>query len=235
MLFLALQLGMTVKRQLYKTIFFLMVTISPFISEAANRVTAIDSLKEFGYKKEIPQQFEKPILTALSYFPELKDVHIVFRIKKAYTPLATKPNFTGVFKRKDHRTYIITISNQTIDTLKPLLLQNLTFEQQVGVIGHELSHVVDFNSKNFPQTIGIGIGHISKRYLDKMEFNTDRICIQHGLGKYLLVYSKHVRETMHVYNWRGVDYVNKGNGNGKYERYMNPDTIEKTMREMESH
>jgi len=34
---------------------------------------------------------------------------------------------------------------------------------------------------------------------------------------------------MHVHNWRGVDYVNKGNGNGEYERYMNPETIEKYM------
>lgn len=209
--------------------------ISPFSSRATIQQMPIDSLKEFGYKKEIPQQYERPILTALAYFPELKKVHIVFRIKKQYSALTTKPNFAGVFKRKNHRTYIITISNQTIDTLKPLLFENLTFEQQVGVIGHELSHVVDFNSNNFPQTIGVGIGHISKRYLDKMEFNTDRICIQHGLGKYLLAYSKHVRQTMNVQNWRGSDFVNKGNGNGKYERYMNPDTIEKTMNEIQSH
>ena len=226
---------MPVIRRSYKIIFFLLIITFPIISLASNKETCIDSLKEFRNKKEIPPQFEKPILTALSYFPELKDVHIVFRIKKAYSGLTTKPNFAGVFKRKDHRTYIITISNETIDTLKPLLLQNLTFEQQVGVIGHELSHVVDFNSNNFPQTIGVGIGHISKKYLDKMEFNTDRICIHHGLGNYLLAYSKHVRETMHVHNWRGGDYVNKGNGNGKYERYMNPDTIEKTMQEMQTH
>ena len=226
---------MTVIQQLYKTIFLTLAIISPSISDAANKQVIIDSLQKFRNKKEIPQQFEKPILTALSYFPELKEVHIIFKIKKARTGLATKPDFSGVFQRKNHRTYIITISNETIDTLRPLLLQNLTFEQQVGVIGHELSHVVDFNSQNFPQTIGVGIGHISKRYLDKMEFNTDRICIQHGLGKYLLAYSKHVREVMHVHNWRGSDYVNKGNGNGKYERYMNPDTIEKIMREMETH
>ena len=207
----------------------------PFVSKATTKQTVIDSLKESGYKKEIPQQYERPILTALAYFPELKKVHIVFRIKKQYSALTTKPNFAGVFKRKDHRTYIITISNETIDTLKPLLFENLTFEQQVGVIGHELSHVVDFNSNNFLQTIGVGIGHISKRYLDKMEFNTDRICIEHGLGDYLLAYSKHVRQAMNVHNWRGSDFVNKGNSNGKYERYMNPDTIEKTMKEIQSH
>jgi hypothetical protein len=193
------------------------------------RATDNDSLEIYSKNKEIPGQYQKPILAALSHFPELKDVHIIFRIRKQYTPLSTKPDVASVFKRKNYRTYIITISDQTIDTLKRLLFQNLTFEEQVGVIGHELSHVVDFNSKNFPQTVGIGIGHISKKYLDKMEFNTDRICIQHGLGQYLLAYSEHVREIMHVHNWRGVDYINKGNGNGQYERYMNPDTIEKYM------
>jgi len=109
------------------------------------------------------------------------------------------------------------------------MFQNLTFEQQVGVIGHELSHVVDFNSKNFFQTIGLGIGHLSKKYIDRMEFNTDRICIMHGLGSYLLANSRHVREVMHVNNWRGSDFVLKGNSGGKYERYMNPGTIEKYM------
>lgn len=218
-------------RRLYNRGIWLLIIIAPFMSQAAS----IDSLQKFAVNKEIPGQYQKPILTALSHFPELKDVHIIFRIKKQYTPLTTKPDLASVFKRKNYRTYIITISNQTIDTLQRLLFQNLTFEEQVGVIGHELSHVVDFNSKNFPQTIGIGIGHISKKYLDKMEFNTDRICIQHGLGQYLLAYSNHVRQTMHVHNWRGVDYVNKGNGNGQYERYMNPDTIEKYMSSDHTH
>jgi hypothetical protein len=49
----------------------------------------------------------------------------------------------------------------------------------------------------------------------------------HGLGKYLEAYSMHVRQTMHVHNWRGVDFVNEKNET--HERYMNPDTIEKYM------
>ena len=186
-----------------------------------------DSLSIYGRNKEIPEQFKKPILTALSYFPELKEVHIIFRIRKHYTPLTTKPNFLGVFAPKDHRTYIVTISNETSDTLTRLLFQNLSFEEQVGIMGHELSHVVDFNSKNFIQSVAGGAGHVSRKYLDKMEFNTDRICIEHGLGKYLEAYSMHVRQSMHVHNWRGVDFVNEKNET--HERYMNPDTIEKYM------
>lgn len=226
---------MSATRQLYKPIFSLLIFITPMILRAADYGPGIDSLVQYGKNKEIPEQYKKPILTALSHFPELKNVHIVFRIKKAYTPLATKPNFAGIFKRKDHRTYIITISNQTIDTLTRLLFKNLTFEEQVGVTGHELSHVVDFNSKNFLQTVASGFSHLSKKYIDRMEFNTDRICIIHGLGKYLEAYSMHVREAMHVHNWRGVDYINKGNGNGHYERYMNPETIEKYMSTAHSH
>lgn len=214
---------MSARRLLYKERFLLVaITILSIHAKASE-----DSLLIYGHNKEIPAQFEKPILTALSYFPELKNIHIIFRVERAYTPLTTKPNFAGVFKSKNHRTYIITISNETSDTLTHLLFQNLSFEEQVGIMGHELSHVVDFNSKNFVQTVSGGAGHLSKKYVDHMEFNTDRICIMHGLGKYLEAYSMHVRQAMHVHNWRGVDFVNERNET--HERYMNPDTIEKYM------
>jgi hypothetical protein len=186
-----------------------------------------DSLNQYANNKQIPGEFRLPILTALSYFPELKNIHINFVVKKAYTPLSTRPACRSMVKRKGHRTYIITISDQTIDTISHLLYKNLTFTEQVGIMGHELSHAVDFNSKNFFQSSGNVIGHLSKRFVDKMEYKTDLICIQHGLGKYLETYSLHVRKTMHVDYWRGVDHVFEKDDH--IERYMNPATIEKYM------
>lgn len=186
-----------------------------------------DTLNQFAHRKNIPEQFRKPILKALSYFPELKNMRIDFVVKKKYTPLSTRPSFWSMIKRKNHRTYIISISNQTIDTLSHLLYQNLASTEQVGVMGHELSHVVDFNAKNLFQSMASGICHISKRFVDKMEYKTDLICIQHGLGKYLEAYSLHVRKTMHVNYWRGVDHVFEKDDH--IERYMNPSTIEKYM------
>jgi hypothetical protein len=219
-----------------KKAFFILVIVTGFVNVpfivSANAYFMIrpatgDTLDKYAYHKVIPVEFRMPILKALTYFPELKNVHIRFVIKPAYTPLTTKPSFSSIFKTKNSRTYIVTISNRTIDTLSPLLFKNLTFDEKVGIMGHELSHVVDFDSKNLFQTIGNGAGHISGRFLDKMEYNTDLICLQHGLGKYLEQYSMHVRKTMHVHYWRGVDHVFEKDDH--IERYMNPATIERYM------
>jgi hypothetical protein len=217
-------------RRLYRRICHLVILLTPLCSPAAG-LDCDPALGIYACHKIIPVEYEQPILKALSYFPELREVPIEFRIKKAYTPLATRPNFAALFKRKNHRTYIITISNHTIAKLQPLLFENLSFDEQVGIIGHELSHVVDFNNKNFFQTAANGLGHLSKKFLDRMEFNTDLLCIRHGLGKYLESYSMHVRGSMHVHNWRGVDFVNKENET--HERYMNPGTIEKYTHELQ--
>jgi hypothetical protein len=223
---------MSARRLLYKFSLGIVVICIPVLL-VANPGNSEASLRPYANNKEIPSAFEKPILKALSYFPELRDIHIIFRIQKAYTPLSTKPAFISMFKRKNHRTYIITISNKTIDTLTHLLYQNLDFEEQVGIMGHELSHVVDFNNKNFLQSAGNAVGHLSKKFVDRMEYHTDLICIQHGLGKYLEAYSVHVREAMHVHYWRGVDHVDEPNDS--HERYMNPDTIEKYTETINSH
>ncbi|HVZ57303.1 MAG TPA: hypothetical protein VG870_11635 [Chitinophagaceae bacterium] len=186
-----------------------------------------DTLDRLSYRKTIPPEFSEPIRTALAHFPELQRVRILFRIRRAYTPLSTKPAFWSLFKRRNHRTYLVTISSQSIDTLSHLLYRNLNFTEQVGIMGHELSHVADFNSKNLLRSAASALGHLSQRYLDRLEYRTDSICICHGLGGYLEAYSRHVRTSMHVRYWRGVDHVFQPNDH--WERYMNPDTIERHM------
>ncbi len=179
--------------------------------------------------KEIPAAFEAPITDALSHYPELENTKITWRIKHAYTPLKTRPAFTSFFKSKNRRAYVITISDKTIDTLSHLLYSNLNYDEQVGIMGHELGHVVDFKSKNMWQSAQNLWGHLSQKFIDSMEYHTDMICINHGLGKQLEKYSAYVRTKMHVHDWRGVDNIYKNDE--KHERYMNPDTIAKYIAE----
>jgi hypothetical protein len=180
--------------------------------------------------KILPPGFEKEAVTALQFFPELNKTAIRFRIIETYTPLSTRPTFLSIFKKPAKRKYIITISNKTIKELSPILFHNLTDSARVGVLGHELSHVADFQKKNFWGFIRLAIKHSSKKYQDQFEFNTDKICLNHGMAAYLLSWSKFVRSVLHIKNWRGADNIKEMDAG--IERYMNPETIEKYNREI---
>ena len=127
--------------------------------------------------------------------------------------------------------YIITISDRSSAKLTPILFKQLSYEAQVGVLGHELSHVADFSGMKLSGLIRLGFGHLSRRYIDRFEYRTDSLCIEHGLGKYLLAWSIFVRKALHINDWQGADSINTPL-TGR-ERYMNPATIERRMRAKE--
>lgn len=185
--------------------------------------------KEFGNYKKIPAIYEKPLLIALSYYPELRNTPIRFRVRKRHSIAQTRCSWTGLFKRKELRDYVITISDQTELLLTPLLFKNISFNAQIGVAGHELAHVLDFSGYSFLRIIVHGIRNTSPTYLDRFEFKTDSICVGHGLGYQLLSWSENVRKKMNTINWRGPDYAGRPQD---IERYMNPSTI---LQQIEKH
>src|SRR5436853_7397926 len=104
----------------------------------------------------------------------------------------------------------------------------MDFNVQSGIIGHELSHIADFKQRSLLSMIDSGIQHLfSSRYIDRVEFRTDSICLAHGLGYQLLAWSTFIRNTMHTKNWQGA--YNTDKMPTMHERYINPSTIEKYM------
>ncbi len=182
--------------------------------------------KEIGQLKDYPQQYEKQILIALSYYPELKNTPIYFRIRSKHTPLTTRSSWSGLLKPQAKRDYVITISDTTEEMLMPLLYRHLPFNAQVGVIGHELGHVNDFSTMSALEITKHAVRNISSKYVDHFEFRTDSICIAHGLGYQLLSWSSYVRQAMHRNNWDGADNIHKPM---MRERYMNPSTIKERI------
>jgi hypothetical protein len=182
--------------------------------------------------KQLPPGFEVQALEALSHFPELRATPIRFKVKASRMTAKTRPTVISSFLPKGCRKYLITISDQSIPDLNPILLKAQPYEAQVGLLGHELSHISDFSRKSSFKSFRDLVGHLSARWLDKMEFHTDWIAIQHGLGKNLQAWSRFIRNTMQVEYWRGSGYVK--NKNNRIERYMNPDTIQKYMDELQT-
>lgn len=188
-----------------------------------------DLKKEFGQNKHYPGKYENQILIALSYYPELRNIPIHFRIRSRHTPLTTRSAWTGILKDPPKRNYVVTISDGTETTLMPVLFDNLPFNAQIGVIGHELGHVVEFSSMTTLDILKHAARNVSAKYVDHFEFKTDSICIAHGLGYQLLAWSSFVRKVMHKDNWDGADNVHKPM---MRERYMNPSTIKRRIAQL---
>jgi hypothetical protein len=100
-----------------------------------------DSLRAlYGKNKQLIPAYELQILLALSHYPELRKISIHFYEEEALIPLASRPEPLQMLKPKQNWQYNVIISTKSIESLEPILVKNLPFEAQVGIIGHELAH-----------------------------------------------------------------------------------------------
>lgn len=150
----------------------------------------LDSLRaEYSANKVIPEEYELEILIALSYYPELKDVPIVFMPKKIKTTMATRPRMDGIYYSREKRTYRILINN-FIESKDGINYNDVPFNARIGLIGHELGHVVDFMQKSMLRIISNGVAYVlNSPYRKNFEAKVDQITIEHGLGWQLYAFS----------------------------------------------
>lgn len=151
-------------------------------------------LAEFGQHKSLAKGFEIQCLIALSHYPELKEVPIDFLVEPAFIPLASRPDPVSVLFPWINRKYLVIISNESADFFEPILIRNLPFNEQVGVVGHELAHTVYYLDKSSFQ-----LGCIAYCYEYENDFHTnferdtDKRGVAHGLGHQLYDYAFFVR------------------------------------------
>lgn len=153
-------------------------------------------LKKYGKNKTLPQGFEWAALNALSHYPELKEVPVEFILQEAWIPLSSRPSPLTLIFPWQRRKYLVVISTKSIDTLEPILLKNLPFNEQVGVLGHELAHTVYYLDKSAWRMAGIAMQYLQPSFRKKFERETDQRAIQHGLGYQLYDYAIFVRRAI---------------------------------------
>jgi hypothetical protein len=110
----------------------------------------LKKLQKFGYRKQIPKEYEKEILIALSRYPELKNVRIAFVLANhASVPYGTKPDMKSCVHFKSKRSYTVTILEDAQYPESAALFKNLTECMRIAVIAHELFHVVQYHFGSF--------------------------------------------------------------------------------------
>ncbi len=193
-----------------------------------------DLMEEFGNHKKLPEGYELQALLALSHYPELKNVKIKFKKRKNGAPFVSRPTiWSTFFRRPDKRTYLILIRTKEHSLFSPILLENMPFDAQVGVLGHELAHSTDFKQRSFFKMLNVTFGNLSWKFLDQFEFETDRRAIQHGLGFQLLAWSEHAIKTLRVNEPAAPKAGEKVEGIINRERYMRPNTIKMEMKSLQ--
>jgi hypothetical protein len=157
----------------------------------------IDSLRLlYGRKKNLVKQYELQTLLALSHYPQLREVAITFYEEEAILPLASRPAPSSMLSGKDKWLYNIIISTKSVEALEPILLKNVPFNGQVGIIGHELAHTAYYQDKSVLQMLLIALNYPFPSFRAAFEKNTDRRTIAHGLGWQLLEYASFARKVM---------------------------------------
>jgi hypothetical protein len=170
---------------------------------------------EFENKKVIPAELELECLTALSFYPELKNTDIEFRFGNLNFTMISKPKFKSILRGKNKRQYIIIIQKHG-SSKNDLQWEELSFNAMVGWIGHELGHVLHYSHKSTGGIMFIGIKYGVPGYRRKMERFTDQLAIQHDLGYAL---------------YEGVDYtINLSHATEHYKNnqekfYLHPNEI----------
>jgi len=144
--------------------------------------------KDFSTGKSLDSAFELPGLIALSYYPELVGHRIKFQQKNIKTTMQSLPRMDFIFRNRKNRVYKINIDNKVVNS-NGLLLKDIPFNAQIGVIGHELGHVVDYSSKSNMRIIFLGIGYLFPGKRRHIENRVDEITIAHGLGNQLKDFS----------------------------------------------
>ncbi|MFK8005924.1 MAG: hypothetical protein AB8H03_06120 [Saprospiraceae bacterium] len=153
--------------------------LSVILSENKNEISLVSNLEN---NKIFVDTYKAQCLKALSFYPELKDVNIEFREAEIGTTLAARPMITSFFNTDYERKYEVIFNNASNCEVP---FSDLPEEGQVGILGHELAHILDYETKSFGQLLVTGCFYINAHSIRNYEREIDKVTVERGLGEKL--------------------------------------------------
>lgn len=144
-------------------------------------VIDIDNLKQnFGTNKNYPKEMELACLTALSFYPELKNTKINFIRRDIGYMMNAQPSFRfiNLFKNRKKKTYNIKMSTNQDMTVNAVV-DSLNFNSLVGILAHELAHIIQYTEMSLSK---FAFTYMNSKGHKQIESGADNIVINRGLG-----------------------------------------------------
>jgi len=150
-------------------------------------------LSKFKNNKCIPASIEKNVLYALSFYPELVHTRINFIFKETIKSsiMQAQPVFHTLLRHRKKRRYRINISEEfkLINSQMPIL--QIPDTVMIGWIGHELGHILDYESKTNGGMVFFGYRYyFHDAFVKKAEMMADSLAVERGMGHYIIA-TKH--------------------------------------------
>ena len=137
----------------------------------------------------IPERIKDRVLVALNYFPQLKDIHIEFKIKKNIkkSTMQARPTFDSFFKSKKDRKFLILISKKFKISGREFSTLDIPDDIFIGWIGHELGHIMDYQDRSKLNLIWFGLKYLfSDNHIVEAERAADGFAVKHKMEDYIL-------------------------------------------------
>ncbi|MDD3740557.1 MAG: hypothetical protein PHH30_04885 [Bacteroidales bacterium] len=152
---------------------------------------------------------------AISNLPSADSTYIVFKKAKIKSMGQAQPMIRTILKNRQDRIYIISVRDKKVNP--NLCFETIPDSAKIGLVGHEIVHVLDFKSKSFPEIIVMGLKYsFSHKYKRNVEWITDSLTIANNMGYENLCFSNY------IYN---SPFVSKKYLKKKAKYYMTPDDM----------
>lgn len=181
-------------------LFFLIFTFRSVSIEPVLRINQqvlaenLEAVKDnLGAKKTVAIELESVFYTAIKYYPELKDTKIVVKSKNIKTTMQCRPRMDFIFRKAENRTYIIYVDNKKKGN-DGVLYKDLPLDARVGVMGHELAHVIDYRSMKNAGIVKFGVDYLNATKRKAIENGIDELAIEKGLGYQINAFSEYIFE-----------------------------------------
>lgn len=146
----------------------------------------VDSLKAiYGVNKRLLDEYSDILIVALSYYPELKGTRIIFEYSNEKTTMACRPS-----KLIFPRIYRVLINKSK--SFDGIPFDSIPYNAAVGIVGHELAHIVDYERLNLFGLIDRLLLYANKPHgKPYFEKSIDLLTINRGLGWQLYDWAKY--------------------------------------------
>ena len=140
----------------------------------------------------------------LRFYPTMLVKTILVRYKKSTTVAKVKIRFSSIFKAPNQRVYKIYFSKSSKSTMDSVILKNLSFNSQLGLIANQISQIEDISTSGFFNCVSWYFKQLSSRKKNKLAKDAQLKTVEMGLGYQLLSLNKEIEEKLVIDNWKNT-------------------------------